>query len=75
MKHLPGKNNPCDYGSRHPLPVENLEDEDQIKLGLDTGKEIYVRKLFISTEDSARAVSLHWRTSNRLHLVIPPTNN
>lgn len=55
MKHLPGRENPCDYGSRHPLPIEHLQDVDKTKMGLDTGNEIYIRK--ITTEHSPRAVS------------------
>ena len=57
MKHLPGNENPCDYGSRHPLPIEHLDEEEKAKLGLNTGKEIYVRKIYIATEDSARAIT------------------
>lgn len=56
MKHIPGNDNPCDFGSRHPLPIEHLEDADKTKLGLNMGNEIYVRK--ISTEDSPRAISM-----------------
>ena len=58
MKHIPGNENPCDYGSRHPQPVEHLDEHEQEKLGLNTGKEIYIRKLYISTEDSPRALSI-----------------
>ena len=56
MEHLPGNENPCDYGSRHPLPIEHLQDADKTKMGLDTGDEIYVRK--ISTDDSPRAITI-----------------
>ena len=56
MKHLPGLENPCDFGSRHPLPIEHLEDSDKRKFGLDMGNEIYVRKIF--TEDSPHAISI-----------------
>ena len=58
MMHLPGKENPCDYGSRHPLPIEQLEENEKEKLGLNTGNEIYVRKLYLSTEDSPRALTI-----------------
>ena len=57
MEYLPGPENPCDFGSRHPLPIEHLEEADKRKLGLDMGNEIYVRKIFISTEDSPHAIS------------------
>ena len=55
MKHLPGKENPCDYGSRHPLPIDQLQDSDKTKMGLDMGEEIYVRK--ISSENSPNAIT------------------
>lgn len=38
---------PCDYGSRHPHPVNNLTKEDQDKLGCDNRKKIYVRRICI----------------------------
>ena len=55
MNHLPGKENPCDYGSRHPLPIEHLQESDKSKMGLDVGDEIYVRN--ISTENSPYAIT------------------
>ena len=56
MKHLPGKENPCDFGSRHPLPIDHLEETEKAKLGLDLGNEIYVRK--ISIDNSPRAITV-----------------
>ena len=56
MKHLPGKENPCDYGSRHPLPIDHLEEAEKTKLGLDIGNEVYVRK--IATANSPRAITV-----------------
>ena len=47
-KHLPGKDMPCDYGSRNPYPIDNLSEEDKEKVGCDTEKEIYVRRIDIS---------------------------
>ena len=57
MKHLPGKEMPCDYGSRNPYPIEHLSEQEKEKLGCDTGNEIYVRKIDIG--NSPDAISLN----------------
>ena len=44
---------PCDYGSRHPFPISHLSEEELEKLGCDTGKRIYVRKIDISNSPNA----------------------
>ena len=43
----------CDYGSRHPFPISHMSEEEQEKLGCDTGKRIYVRKINISNSPNA----------------------
>ena len=53
LKHLAGESMPCDYGSRHPFSIANLAEEEQEKLGCDTGKKIYVRKIDISNSPDA----------------------
>ena len=46
MKHMPGKNMPCDYGSRHPQPIGHLTLEEQNALGFDNGQEVYIRRIY-----------------------------
>ena len=53
MKHLAGNAMPCDYGSRHPFPISHMSEEQQEKLGCDTGKMIYVRKIDVSNSPDA----------------------
>ena len=62
MHYLPGKENPCDYGSRHPLPIKHLHEIDKTKMDLDTGDEIFIKKITfndspdaITTEDIKKA--------------------
>ena len=64
LRHLPGKEMPCDYGSRHPYPIDNLSDAEKEKLGCDIGNQIYVRRIDIgntpdamSTEDIVAAAT------------------
>jgi hypothetical protein len=45
VSYMRGKEMPCDYGSRHPNPIDHLSPEEQDRLGFDTGKDIYVRKI------------------------------
>ena len=56
LRYLKGVNMPCDYGSRHPNPIDHLSVGEKDSLGFDTGKEIYVRKI-INIEDSPTYVT------------------
>ena len=53
MKHLPGKDMPCDYGSRHPYPIDHLSEAEKEKLGCDIGNRIYVRRIDIGNTPNA----------------------
>ena len=35
MKYLPGKDNPCDYQSRHPLPLESFTERQLEDMVID----------------------------------------
>ena len=52
MKHLPGKENPCDYGSRHPIPLEQIKDADMV---IDHNDELCIST--IVTEDLPDAIT------------------
>ena len=56
MAYLRGKDNPCDYGSRHPLPMDHLNQESQERAGYDQADEIYIRRVISS--DLPDAVTL-----------------
>ena len=53
LRYLAGNEMPCDFGSRHPYPIEHLSDDDKEKLGCDMGNEIYVRRIDISNSPDA----------------------
>ena len=53
MKYLPGKDMPCDFGSRHPPPINHLTDSQKEKAGIDVGNIIYVRKLIFTNSPDA----------------------
>ena len=46
MKHMAGKDMPCDYGSRHAQPITHLSPDEQNALGFDNGQEIYIRRIY-----------------------------
>ena len=48
-KYLPGKTMPCDYTSRHAVPIEDLDEEEKERLMVDTGEDIQVMRVFIAT--------------------------
>jgi len=57
VAYLRGSEMPCDYGSRHPNPIEHLSPEEQDELGFDNGKDVYVRKI-ISLDNSPNHVRI-----------------
>ena len=55
-RYIPGKENPCDYGSRHPRDITGLDYRELEKLGAGPGEERFIRRIFPS--DLPDAVSL-----------------
>ena len=47
-KYLPGKEMPCDYASRHAVPIEGLDEEEKERLMVDTGEDIQVMRVFVA---------------------------
>lgn len=56
MKYLPGKENPCDYQSRHPVPLTHLTDRQLEDMVIDNDDELCISK--IVTNDMPDAVTL-----------------
>ena len=56
MKHIPGKNNPCDYPSRHPIPLESYTEKQRESMIIDDDDELCISKLI--TDDLPDAVTL-----------------
>ena len=56
MKHLPGKSNPCDYPSRHPIPLESYTEQQKENMVIDNDDELCISKLI--TDDLPDAVTL-----------------
>ena len=56
MKHLPGKSNPCDYPSRHPIPLESYTEKQKESMVIDNDDELCISKLI--TDDLPDAVTL-----------------
>ena len=47
-KYLPGKTMPCDYASRHAVPIKDLDEDEKERLMVDTGEDIQVMRVFIA---------------------------
>ena len=45
MKHLPGKENPTDWNSRHPEQIESWTQEERLKHDIDNGEEIRLNRV------------------------------
>ena len=56
MKYLPGKENPCDYPSRHPLPLKTFTPAEVDDMIVERGDELCISH--IVTEDLPDAVTL-----------------
>ena len=65
MKYVEGKQMPCDFGSRHPKPIDHLSPKEQEKLGMDQGSEVYVRRLNIANSPNAATVEIIKEASER----------
>ena len=56
MKYLPGKENPCDYQSRHPVPLKYYSERQLDDMVIDNDDELCINK--IVTDDIPDAVTL-----------------
>ena len=56
MKYLPGKSNPCDYPSRHPLPLTSYSKEQLADMVIYDDDELCISR--IVTDDLPDAVTL-----------------
>ena len=56
VKYEPGRYNPCDYNSRHPLPLPNYEEDEKEEFGIEEGTELYINAII--AEDLPDAVML-----------------
>ena len=57
MKYLPGKDNPCDYQSRHPLPLESFTERQLEDMVIDVDDELCINEII--TDDLPDAITLH----------------
>ena len=57
-KYIKGKDNPCDFGSRHPAPLTDLSDREKEKLGVEDDGEVWIRRLFMSDLPDAVSVEM-----------------
>ena len=51
-KHLEGKVKPCDNASRHGVHIEGHDEEEKERQKIDNGKDIQVRRVDITDQDS-----------------------
>ena len=47
-KYLPGKKMPCDYASRHAVPIEDLTEEEKERLMVDVGEDVQVMRVIMA---------------------------
>ena len=55
IKYIPGKKNPCDYASRHPVPLANYSEDEIDNMIIDHGDEYCINKII--TDDLPDAVT------------------
>ena len=56
MRYIPGKSSPCDYPSRHPIPLADYTASKIAEMVIDQGDELGINKII--TDDLPDAVTL-----------------
>ena len=69
VKHIPGKQKPEDYMSRHPMPIAGLAPEERDAQMVDEGEDIIVMRVMCDslppaiTQEMIRQAETRMRTS------------
>ena len=56
MRYIPGKSNPCDYPSHHPIPLADYTASEIAEMVINQGNELGINKII--TDDLPDAVTL-----------------
>ena len=71
-KFRPGKKMPCDYPSRHAVPIEDLTEEEKERLMVDVGEDMQVMRVLMAdppptmTMDMVKEVAEHDQNYQKL---------
>ena len=75
-KYLPGKSMPCDYASRHALPIKDLPEEEKEMLMVDVGENVQVMRVIMAdlptalTMEVLREVVVHEQVYQKLKAAV-----
>ena len=65
MKYLPGKENPCDYQSRHPIPLEQYTQQQLEDMVIDIDDELCINKIVTDDMPDAHTVPMIQEVMNQ----------
>ena len=75
-KYLPGKSMPCDYASRHAVPIKDLTEEEKEMLMVDVGEDVQVMRVIMAdlppalTMEVLREVAEHNEVYQKLKVAV-----
>ena len=58
MKYIPGKENPCDWKSRHSAAIDDLSPRDRDRLGVDDNDDVVVMKILMENVPTALTIEM-----------------
>jgi len=65
MKFIPGKENPTDYASRHPLPIEDYSKLERSSMVIDADDELCISRIITSDLPDAVTLSMVQEATSR----------
>ena len=65
MKYLPGKQNPCDYQSRHPLALSEFSEQELENMVIDADDELCISRIITDAMPDAVTQAMVQRATQR----------
>ena len=65
IKYIPGKENPCDWKSRHGASIDDIKGLDRERMGIDDNEDIVVMRILLEDIPPALSIDMLKEAANR----------